>query len=280
MWADWIEEGLIDGPTAKGRKRGANPLWEYASGTVDRALTILKLKADGVTRFSALRLQLWLRGHELPSPRIKEDLHEEFERLLKKHFSRRMWSYDANDPNPDSPEKIERHKHKLQAVDPTLDAAGLRPSDDGLLALGSKLFWGPDRKTDSFEVLTSELSQKLGIPSDIIEMLFADLNPYISCVAGLFGNPDEIEKSGLSELSDLNHEDLINGRTFYQASLGLFEVGGKALALSKSVDASALRLAFEKTVRSLKTQEWSVLCFALGAIVSRRNRRNTDNGPT
>jgi hypothetical protein len=39
-----------------------------------------------VTRFAALRLQLWLRGHELPPSRIKEDLKSEFERLLKRYL--------------------------------------------------------------------------------------------------------------------------------------------------------------------------------------------------
>ena len=72
--------------------------------------------------------------------------------------------------------------------------------------------------------------------------------------------------------------DLTNGRTFYQGLLGLFEVGGKALSLSKSADALALRLAFEKVTHSLKNHEWSVVWFALGSVVSFRNRRNTNNG--
>jgi hypothetical protein len=146
----------------------------------------------------------------LPPTRIKEDLESEFDRLLKKHFFRNPWTFDARDPNPDAPEKIKRHKRKLQPVDPTLAAAGLKPSDDSLFALGSKLFWGPDRKTDPFEVLTEELSQKCGVPTSSIEMLLADLKLYITCVAGLFGNPDEIEKSGLSELHKLTLEDLQN----------------------------------------------------------------------
>jgi hypothetical protein len=179
-WRDWIEEGLIEEPKPQGRKRGENPLWEYSSGTTERALTVLKLKADGVTRFAAIRLQLWLHGYELPPSLVKEDLQSEFARLLKKHFFRNPWTFDARDPNPDAPEKIKRHKKKLQPVDPTL-AAGLKPSDDGLFAFGSKLIWGPDRKTDPFEVLTEELSQKYGIPTSFIEMFLADLKPYHLC---------------------------------------------------------------------------------------------------
>src|ERR1700730_6481169 len=208
------EEALIEEPKPQGRKRGENPLWEYSSGTTERALTVLRLKAGGVTRFSAIRLRLWLNGHELPQSRINKGLRSEFARLLRKNFFRQPWSYDANDPNADAPEKIKRHKRKLQPVDPTLAAAGLKPSDDSLLALGSKLFWGQNKKTDSFDVLTSELSQKCGLPTNLIEMLLADLKPYFSCFAGFLGDPEEIEKSGLLELSKINREDLANGRTF------------------------------------------------------------------
>lgn len=231
-----------------------------------------------MTRFAAIRLQLWLHGQELPPSRVKEDLQSEFARLLRKNFFRQPWSYDANDPNADAPEKINRHKRKLQPVDPTLDTAGLKPSDDSLLAFGSKLFWGADRKIDSFEVLARELSQKCGVPTNFVEMLLADLKPYVACVAGFLGDPNEIEKSRLSELSNIDREDLANGRTFYQGLLGLFEVGGKVLSLSKSADAATLRFAFQKGARSLNHQEWSVVCFALGALVSFRHRRDSSHG--
>jgi hypothetical protein len=88
MFDDWVEEDLLDGPVPKGRRRGQSPLWEYPAGTTERALSILRLTAEHVTRFSALRLQLWLAGHELPPSRIKKDLESEFDRLLKKHFFR------------------------------------------------------------------------------------------------------------------------------------------------------------------------------------------------
>ena len=109
-------------------------------------------------------------------------------------------------------------------------------------------------------------------------MLLADLKPYFSCFAGFLGDPSEIEKSGLSELSKINREDLVNGRTFYQGLLGLFEVGNKILSLSKSADASTLPLAFEKAAHSLKHHEWSVVCFTLGALVSYRLRRDSSHG--
>jgi len=58
-----------------------------------------------VKLFSALRLQLWLHGHDVPPTWIKKDLESEFGRLLKKHFFRNPWTYDAGDPNADAPEK-------------------------------------------------------------------------------------------------------------------------------------------------------------------------------
>jgi hypothetical protein len=141
------------------------------------------------------------------------------------------------------------------------------------------MFWGPDRKTNSFEVLAGELSQKLGgVPSSIVRPLLADLQPYISCAAGILGNPEEIEKSGLSELDDIEFEDLNSGRIFYQSSVGLFELGSQALSLSTSSDATVLQSAFRKTAFSLRSHDWSVFCFALGAVTSFRRRRDANHG--
>jgi hypothetical protein len=189
------------------------------------------------------------------------------------------WTYDARDPNADSPEKRQGHKRRLPAVDSTLETAGLKPSEDSILKLGSKMFWGPDDKTNSFEVLVGEVSQKLGgVPSGFVKPLLTDLQPYISYAAGILGNPEEIEKSGLSELDDIEPEDLNSGRLFYQSLVGLFELGGRVLSLSTSDDADALQSAFKKTARSLKSHDWSVFCFALGAVASLRRRRDTNNG--
>jgi hypothetical protein len=96
--------------------------------------------------------------------------------------------------------------------------AGLKASEDSILALGSKMFWGPDAKVDSFEVLVGEVSQKLGgLPTGFVKTLVMDIQPYIACVAGVLGNLEEIENSGLSE-HDVESEDLNSGLTFFRVS--------------------------------------------------------------
>jgi hypothetical protein len=79
--------------------------------------------------------------------------------------------------------------------------------------------WGPSTVHD----LLSLSKQGVGtvtpwLPTEITDKLLADVEPYIQ-VSGLFGNPEEIEKSGLAEETDLR-----DGKKFYQIVVGLFEL--------------------------------------------------------
>jgi len=175
----------------------------------------VRLKAEGVTRYSALRIQLWLKGHEIPIARLKTDLRSEFERLLKQNFFRHPWEFDASDVDAEKPEKRARYERKLLPVDLTLAAADLKPTDDSLLALGSKVVWGDDSKSDTFDLIVRELAQKSSLPADFWEALLGRMRPYIECVGGILGHPEEAGPSGLSDIRIISSADLRQGRTLF-----------------------------------------------------------------
>jgi len=224
MLEDWISEGLIGGPKPKGRRRGANPEWCYASGAAERGLRIVRLRALGAKRFAALRVRLWLSDYDLQAPQIRADLHFEFERLLKRRFYRRPWSYDARTRTFIAKSELKRHAKKLEPVDARLAAAGLKPSDNVILGVGSEFFWGPGAVHDLLSLVKQGIGAVApGLPKEITDR-FDDIEPFIQ-VSGLFGNPDEIEKSGLEELSKVDDTDLRDGREILSNIRGPIRTG-------------------------------------------------------
>jgi hypothetical protein len=98
----------------------------------------VKLRALGAKRFAALRVRLWLSDYDL------SDLCSEFERLLERRVHRRPWSYDARTRKFIPKSELKRHAKKLEPVDARLAAAGLKPSDNVILGLGSEFSLGPE----------------------------------------------------------------------------------------------------------------------------------------
>lgn len=274
MLEDWISEGLIEGPKPKGRRRGANPEWRYASGAAERGLRIVRLRALGAKRFAALRVRLWLSDYDLQTSQISEDLHFEFERLLKRRFYRRPWSYDARTRKFVAKSELKRHAKKLEPVDARLAAAGLKPSDNVILGLGSEFFWGPGGVHNLFNVAKQGISTVVPwLPAEITDRLLADLEPYIQ-VSGIFGNSDEIEKSGVEELLRAEETDLRDGRKFYQAFLGLFELGANIFSLSGRGGWKEGYDACQAAAASLKeADEWAITFFAMGTLAAYRRRK-------
>src|ERR1700730_3583386 len=176
MLEDWISQRLIGGPKPKGRRRGANPEWRYASGAAERGLRIVRLRALGAKRFAALRVRLWLSDDDVQAPQIRADLHFEFERLLKRRFYGRPWSYDARTRKFVAKSELKRHAKKLEPVDARLAAAGLKPSDNVILGLGSEFVWGPGAVHDLLSLVKQGIGTiEPGLPKKITDRVFADL---------------------------------------------------------------------------------------------------------
>jgi hypothetical protein len=270
---DWISEDLLDGPKPKGKRRGVNPDWLYASGTAERALKVIRLRSLGTRRFTAQRIQLWLGDYELDKSQIKNDLSAEFKRLIKHHFFRKPWKYDARTRKFMSNVEVQKCIQKIGKVDSRLIEAGFVPSNQAILEFGSEFIWGP---TSADNLLKSLKAQILTIvpwfSKEFVDNIFSDLQPYVQ-VSGLFGNPDEIEKSGIAELTMVEGLDLENGRRFFQILLGLFELASKILSLPEATQWKEGNDAIRAIVVTLKEQqEWSIVFFAMGTLAAYRRR--------
>ena len=269
---DWISEDYFEGPDPKGRQRGLNPEWQYTAEAAERGLAVVRLRAAGTKRAAATRVRLFLRGFDIPLLRIKPDLCSEFARLLKRHVFRRPWDYEA-DKDATEAEK-ERQLRRAGRVDPVLEAAGLKAPDQTILDGGSALVWGIPGVDSLLSTVTKILS---GIPiltDEIRHGLVGDIQPYIE-ILGLFGNPDEIERSGLEEIQKCSTEDIQDGHDFYMSALNFAEAAAHLSKLSKSQGAPTMQAALQKVARSIRDgDEWCTMIFAAGTVAAFRREKN------
>lgn len=269
---DWIEEEYFEGPTPKGRQRGLNPEWQYTSEAAERGLAVVQLRAKKVRRAAATRLGLFLLGFGVSPAQIKDDLRSEFSRLLRRHFFRRPWVYEAYKGKGASDAERQKQLKRVGEIDSRLVAAGFRAPDATILDAGSAIFLGiagdegllPTLRgvLDSIPFLTAEFKQ------DIIE----DLRPYAE-ILGLFGDPEEIEGSGLDNLKKCSDDDIQSGRDLYQFVLSLNETFANLSKLWKSESGTKLRTALEATVATFRdSEEWPIAILGAGAVAAFRRR--------
>ena len=120
MIEDWITERLLEGPQPKGDRRGLPPTWVYSEEAVQRALRIVELRAKGIRRASALRVNLWIDGFSLPFDHMQRALRSEFKRALARLWRRKPWSFDARYRRKFSDKELEAEGKKIDPVDPDL----------------------------------------------------------------------------------------------------------------------------------------------------------------
>ncbi len=271
MLRDWIVENLFPGPTERGLGRGLGSERRYSSAALAAALEVVRLKASGTRRNAVLRLRLWLLDFNVPMDRITEDLRSEFDRLLRRGFFRNPFRYDAHFDEEYSEREIQAELQRAGSIDPDLAAAGLVPPSDDLLNVASELVWGSEGPTQllaSLETHVSPFASEKG--REVLSEFLRGLEPYVA-TAGLFGNPDEIEKSGLEALATIGEGDLLKGRRFYQFVLAMADCGARGGEfLPPEVD-PALSTALSKIARTLNdSDEWCVAGLAVCSIAARR----------
>ena len=137
MVEDWITERLLGGPQPKGNRRGLPPTWEYSEEADQRAVRIVELRAKGIRRASALRVNLWIDGFTVPFDDMRRALRSEFKRALAGLWRRKPWRFDARYRRAFSKKELEAEAAKIDPVDTDLAAAGFAPPMELLLLYGS-----------------------------------------------------------------------------------------------------------------------------------------------
>jgi hypothetical protein len=142
MVRDWIDERLLEKSTSRGNRRGVPPTWTYSDETLQRGLRIVQLKAQGVHRASAFRINLWIDGFALPFRDVKLALKWEFGRMLSQLRREKSWSFDARYRRNIKAAELRKEGKRIAPVDIDLANAGFAPPLDVLLFSGSEAFWG------------------------------------------------------------------------------------------------------------------------------------------
>lgn len=118
----WIDEGLVGGAIARGRKRGLNPKWEYGADAFDRATIILESRSMGARRYAEYRLCLWARGCDLPWQEVRTALLGESRRSNRRRRRALLFQYDHRD-NRNYPEKtVSANRMRMGKLDDRLAA--------------------------------------------------------------------------------------------------------------------------------------------------------------
>ena len=268
---DWISEDLFKGPTEKGLSGGGSE-WRYSPAALRAALEVVRLKAASPERRNTVfRIRLWLLGFDVPINRIAEDLESEFSRLLRRRFFRNPFRYDASSGRGLSEREKERERRRAGPLDPAFVDAGLEMPTDDLLRLVWESVSDPIKASQLMKSLNALASPFL---SEKGQAIFADVlkggEPYVD-VAGLFGAPDEIEKSGLEALAAINEGDLMKGRRLYQFVLAMADCAARGSEFFPPGVPPAPREALSKIARTLReSDEWCVAGLAVCSIAAHR----------
>jgi hypothetical protein len=147
----------------------------------------------------------------------------------------------------------------------------IAPPSGQVLSFSSEATWGsaqPSQLLKSLNELISQFASEKGrgVLSDFLQ----GLEPYVA-VAGLFGNPDEIEGSGLEVFATINEGDLLIGRRFYQFALAIADCATRGSEFLRPNIPSAQGEALSKIARTLReSDEWCVAGLAACAIAAGR----------
>ncbi len=268
---DWIFENLLRGPTEKGLRGGGSER-RYSAAALKAALEVVRLKAQSPTRRNTvLRIRLWLLDFEVPMVRIKKDLRSEYRRLLRRHFFRNPFHYHASSGEGLSEGEKKRERRRAGPYDPSFVDAGWELPRDDILRLAWELVSDPVKRSHFLNVLGQIMSPYLSDKGrESVADYLKGVEAYVD-VAGMFGAPDEIGRSGLKTLAGSNEGDLMKGRRLYQFALAMFDCAARGGEFLPPDIPPAFGEAITKAARTLcDSDEWCVAGLASLAIAASR----------
>jgi hypothetical protein len=187
MLRDWVEEGLVPGPKAVGRRRGVNPHWQWSLESYRRLLRLCRLKQAGIHRFSAMRLELWFRGADFDVDTLRDALGKEWHRLKQKLVRAIPAGWDPRVGQALSP----RSQRAMLKAFGTKESALVDYGPETLLPLAGSLLFERDSGSHWYDALAAVCDQ-LGL-SEIVPFVASRLED-LSGMGGLPGMLSVIEE--------------------------------------------------------------------------------------
>lgn len=258
---DLVGEGLIEGPTPVGRRRGQHPDWQWSETSLEAARAIVELANDGVKRKHLLAVYLYFRGLPIPVERLRTGLKHEARRMMR--TTRREFPDTAlHDKTPDQREALYR---RMGPLDPSLAIFDVEGFKELILGGMDQAVWGDE---ETIAHLRKMFGQTPDRPTDGDD----DLAPFIATLLGtigIFAEPDESASSALEVIDRANSADFEQAR----AAALLLLMGASALArIGKAFDFAQFGDLMALAVRTLVSPVWLTLLFTgiLNGIITLR----------
>jgi hypothetical protein len=258
----WVYAGMVEGP--RQMPGPPHPNWQWSEQSLVDIRAVIELQKRGFRRTSAIVCQRWLEGRGFPIPMVRNYMLSEFRRanrLLLRQVTSTLGM--RND-------KMSVGEHQLRAL-----ARQLGPLDGSFLTANIDV--GTAGFITGYEIARfGEASIVERIKNTPLAKLLMDLkleNGIHSC-AGLLESDEVAELSAekaISELSDLEFLQVRDDANSFPIMLGWLIFGIDAL-FPKSPEATNLKFAAEKALRSFSRWPWLIWAFGFCANV-RRNAR-------
>jgi hypothetical protein len=261
----WIHKKLIAGARPRGFRRGVNPNWTYPDSTLGVLKLILEFESLGARRTTQVIIFLWIFGSEFSHKRIADALKSELQRIVKRQERGPPWFQDHySDLAKLSEAELSRRIHQLPGLDPDLAASGIAPTAEEFLAVGLRMYWGPEDAEKYASHATS---------SPDLAML-----PILFGIAGAIGPPGQGTTEGYAIFDRLSPEDLELARTIFLACAVVLRLPEVLFGTVPALKESKLAVAYAKAARSFLTPEWIVPTAALVSISVFNGCRATERG--
>lgn len=256
MPRDWIDEKLMIGPT-RGQRRNDWSVDQYR-----RALKICRLKSRGLTKMSALRLELWLSGAEMPFELLKKSFALEFTSDRKELLREIHSTYSITELGDLKSWRIKKIIEKFGEIDADIGSIMILAQEE-LFHVFSLLRHGTVRQEVKGALNNFVNSVFCKIPflkSAISENVTRDLAEYfIECFSGFFGESDEVDNSIVQTISGESEESYEDARAhlFYLvSSLHILRNFLGCDVLNGNGELFSVVLAFLKFRQALKSPVW------------------------
>lgn len=194
---DWVEEGLVPGPTGRGRGKKQGKAQDWPLLAYRRILQLCRLKQRGVIRHSAQIVTLWLSGADFPHERLRDAIVSEYARLRKRAWRSIPIGWDATtNPVPRTPRKRQAVARVLgpESLHGALDSAAM----DALVALMAGGLSGEPTRLDpaqASEIILATLGiSAMTMKDEFVRFAANDDTPIGDAIAGLLANPEEMER--------------------------------------------------------------------------------------
>jgi hypothetical protein len=264
--SDWIDDKLIDGTKAKAVRRGINPDWQFSKEAIARARLIVKSFSCGSARKAQHRIFVWAHGHEYSFDRVRHAIISEFRRFLKRQRRQREWQYDHR--NRADPKKKERYLKQIPELDNELIKTGLEQPPEAMLQMMSEAHWGIDVTISSLKLLSEEMAGQLGISSEELAEKTSKMS-----IAGLLGNPDEIDLSGLAMLKMADVDDFVEGRRNFQLFFAQINQLNSPEGFPENEILGKMRGAIQKASNSVRRPDWLISTLASAIVAAHKLRK-------